>query len=200
MDEVFGILMFVIFILAPILEGLKRKKDGDVKPPRPPRPLPERRPAPPRQQPSRMEEVTTRPRADETAAGMVPDELWEMLTGQKRPAPSAPPPTAERERAWEVVYDPDDDEETDAYESDSWIEGQSLETLARHEEPVIISLEENLPSAAQRQAAFHEKIGRPVPVVERKHEVRFALGLHNRNELRKAMLLQVVLGKPKALE
>jgi hypothetical protein len=199
-------------VLGPLLEGLKRKNKQP--PPRQQRPLPPR--APQRQLPtesSRTEEVATRPR-DENAAGMVPDDLWEILTGQKRPpvltTPQQPPPVEARKQPWDVVYDPDEeDEEADeeaGYVEDvnvevrrARVEAQSLETLERHPEPVIISLEDNIPTAAQRHQAFHKKIVVAVPEVEKKGR-RPRISFSSRSELQRAFLLQEVLGKPKGLE
>src|SRR5687767_541533 len=100
--------MFLIFVLGPIIEGLRRKKQ-------PPPPPPPRRhvppPAPTQPQRSRMEEMSSRPRAEENASTMVPDDLWEILTGQKRvplpptaPAPT-PDPTTAKKPSRDVVFD-----------------------------------------------------------------------------------------------
>ncbi len=217
MDDLFPLLLFLIFVLGPILEGLKRKNKGQPPPPKQ-RPMPQR----PTQRrlpeaTSRTEEVSTRPRpTEETAATMVPDDLWEILTGQKRPpvltTPQPGPP--QKRQPWDVVYDPDADEDEDEVEAGEEIaaredvnienrrarvEAQSLETLERHAEPVIISLEENLPTMAQRHADFHKKIATPVPVVTRV-ERHLRLQLNSRAEIQRAFILQEVLGKPKGLE
>ena len=222
MDEIFPLLLFLIFVLGPIIEGLKRK-NKDQQPPRPPQQrLPQQRQPPER---SRVEEISTRKPADESAAGMVPDDLWEMLTGQKRvPAPARPPERWEPDDhvdSWEEGYEDEEDaaDEEQEYEREAdaiyrraqaedaalqarrmRTEAVSLETLERHEQPVVISLEDDVVNARRRHAVFHEKIARPVPVVERKHHVRFALGLHDPDGLRKAMLLRTIIGPPKALE
>jgi hypothetical protein len=216
-DELFPILLAIVFIVGPLLEALKRKGKPPQQPPQrrtpPPQRVPQQRlPQPP----SRMEEVTTKPRSEESAATMVPGDLWEILTGQKElPVPTTPQPMPERKRpSWDVVYDPeaDDDEETEFDEAAvrddvdvetrrMRVEGQSLERLERHPEPIIISLEENLPTAAQRHAAFHQKITAVAPVVAAAPSPgRVLLPLGNLPELRRAFLLQEILGKPKGLE
>ncbi len=219
MEDLFPILLFVIFVLGPIIEALKKKGQRPEPPertrtqPRPPQQqrLPQSR-AP--QPTSRTEEVSSRPRAEESAATMVPDDLWEILTGQKRPPVLTTPPPAppERKPHWDVVYDPeaDDDEEGAAEVAGredvnvevrrSRVEAQSLESLERHHPaPVIISLEDNIPGGKARHAAFHQKIGTPVPIVNR--PARHArLGLNSQAELRRAFLLKEVLGPPKGLE
>jgi hypothetical protein len=216
MDDIFPILMFIIFFLAPLLEGIKRKRKGDQEqpPPRRPLPRPQQQRLPPQRRetpaPSRMEEVSGKPRAEESAAAMVPDDLWEILTGQKRPPVlTTPPQTPERRPHWDVVFDPEAEAEDVAEEAASRedvnvevrrarVEAQSLETYDRHPQPVVISLEENLPTAAQRHDAFHKKIAATAPVA--KAEKRPLLDLHDRSELQRAFLLQEVFGKPRGLD
>jgi hypothetical protein len=112
----FGLLLIILFIVAPLLERLLKagqqppEQGGPQVPRRPGQPLP-------RQQPRRMptadgeEELPFRSvpagheRDEEAAAGMLPDDLWEILTGEKRPQPPreapaepprpAPAPTAQ---------------------------------------------------------------------------------------------------------
>ena len=215
MDDLFPLLMLLVFVLGPIIEGLKRKNRQNPPPPTqrrmPPR-APERQ-LPRQQQPSRMEEVSTRPR-EETAAGMVPEDLWEILTGQKRPpvltTPQPAPPAERKRQQWDVVFDPDAEDEKPALESVAAedvnvetrrgrVEAQSRETLERHPVPVVVSLEDNLPTVAQRHQAFHKKIAAPVPVVA-KPRSRRRLALTTRSELQRAFLWHDVLGKPKGLE
>lgn len=221
MDELFPILMFIIFFLAPLLEGLKRKNKDGKQPPQdtPRRPLPrvpqQRLPdarAP--QSSSRMEEVSGKSRTEESAATMVPDDLWEILTGQKRPPVLTTPQQLPEERKphWDVVYDPEENEEDEADEESlvredvevetrrARVEAQSLETYDRHPQPVIVSLEENIPTGAQRHASFHQKILAQTPVKPVRPPASPLLDLRNRAELRRAFLLNEVLGRPKGLE
>ena len=214
MEDLFPLLMFLIFILGPIFEGIARsKKKGQQPPP------PQRRVPPP--QSSRTEEIGTRSRVEEDASTMVPDELWEILTGQKRPPVQQPTPVppspldtrAEKRPSWDVVYDPEleEDEEAEvevvAVEDvnvetrRARVEAQSLETLERHSVPVVVSLEDNIPTTAVRHAAFHDKVmaAQAVPVVEVRRR-RTMLDLSNRSDLQRAFLLVEVLGKPKGLE
>jgi hypothetical protein len=210
-DDLFPLLMVLIFVLAPIIEGLKRKNK------RPPPPPPQRRVPPPSapQQRSRTEELGTRPRTDEDASTMVPDDLWEILTGQKRmPGPTAPVPTppAETRSGWDIGYDAELEEDEEAAEERvavedvnvetrrSRVEAQSLETIGRHPEPIVISLEDNIPSTAQRHAEFHQRINAPPPVVEVAPRRKPLFDLRNRSELRRAFLMQEVFNKPKGLE
>lgn len=210
MEDIFPILLFVFFFLIPLLEGLKKKKQ------QPPPPSQQQRRMPPVT--SRTEEVTTRPREQESAASMVPNDLWEILTGQKRPPVLTTPPEqvpAEKPRpSWDVVYDPELDNEEEETETtaepvpwdDVYVEERrkpreriSLETLEPRPEPVIISLEENVPTVAQRHAAFHEKVAaqaEPVPAARPKRRIE----LRNRSEIQRAFLMMEILGPPKGLE
>jgi hypothetical protein len=213
MDDLFPILMFIVFFLAPLLEGLKRKnKEGKQKTPPKPRPTITRAPQQRFPQPSRTEEVSGKPRAEESAATMVPDDLWEILTGQKRPPVlTTPPETTERRPHWDVIYDPEEDEEDIPEEAGARedvnvevrrgrVDAQSLETYDRHPAPVVISLEENIPTSAQRHAAFHKKISAPAQIVRNPVVRHPLLGMNTRAELRRAFLLQEVFNKPKGLE
>ena len=222
MDDLFPLLLFLFFVLGPILEGLKRKSKGQPPPPQrralprvPQQRLPQQRTP---EASSRTEEVSPGARRqEESASAMVPDDLWEILTGQKRPSVLTTPqpfPTEEKKRpSWDTVYVPEEDEDEEAgaevvAREDVLIEtrrareeAQSLETYERHPEPVIVSLEENLPTAAQRHQAFHQKVASTAPaqvIAEPRRRPR--LNLNSRSELQRAFLLQEVFGKPKGLE
>jgi hypothetical protein len=225
MDDLFPLLLFLIFVLGPILEGLKRKNKGGQPPERrPPTRVPQRRlpqQRPPQQargaETSRTEEISAGPRRqEESAAGMVPDDLWEILTGQKRPpvltTPQPAPQQETRRTSWDVGYDSEleEDEEGEAEVAAredvlvetrrARVEAQSLETYERHPEPVIVSLEDNLPTAAQRHLAFHQKVTAPPVEQPVEQSMRMRLNLMSRSELQRAFVLQEVLGKPKGLD
>jgi hypothetical protein len=115
-----AILIILIFIVAPLLEKLLKagKKPGE-----PPQPRPGQPPVPPR--PGQRQVPQQRPRADlpweapepprqaapgqpqeeerEAAAAMLPDDLWEILTGERRAPPPTRPPADDE-------YEPDFDE------------------------------------------------------------------------------------------
>jgi hypothetical protein len=85
MEDFLGFIMiFIVLVLGPLLEQMRRK--GQQR--RPPD-LPQRRPLPhpePQRLPeSRQDESAGQQRAEAAAAEMVPDELWEILTGQPKP-------------------------------------------------------------------------------------------------------------------
>jgi hypothetical protein len=109
----FGLLLIIVFILAPLLERLlaRGRKGTDELPPgqRPPEQrmppqrfpqqrMPQQRPAPEEEQ-TPFRSVPASHGDDDSAASVLPDDLWEILTGEKRPPartqPPAPPPARE---------------------------------------------------------------------------------------------------------
>jgi hypothetical protein len=96
----FGLLIIILFILAPLLEKLlARGRQAPGQPP--PMPPGQRRPGEPRMPQQRLpaphdEETPFRsvPAAhreeDESAASVLPDDLWEILTGERRPPAQRP--------------------------------------------------------------------------------------------------------------
>jgi hypothetical protein len=146
-----------------------------------------------------------------------PEELWEILTGERLGLPGAepgPPPTAPGptqrgggvERARNVADasarygggrtrppgydDPRSPRPDPAGDTDVvTLEGRSLEGL---------SLEETEISSERRHEEFHRKIAR-VPVVARRQPALERLGLHSRGDIRRAVILAEVLGSPRSL-
>jgi len=144
---------------------------------------------------------------------MIPDELWEILTGEKRrrepggaPRPPAEPSGPVRPpMPYELEYEPEEPEDEEWGPREPAREPEPVAAPRRREslevEPVIVSLEKPLPPAAVRHAAFHERIeglSRPARVQRRRR--RLPLNLGNMDEVRRAVLLREVLGPPKALE
>ena len=201
MEDLIGfIIFFVVFVLGPLLEHA-RKKNQPPPPPKKPRVVfepqkpkqapTEARPRPPLQgrkdQPRRPV-----PAASESATTMVPDELWQVLTGQPKPAPAPLPPDVEAETF----------EDEEAYAEDVRAEAQreeavSLETMPARYEPTVVSLE-TVPDPRGRHVAFHKKIEQPI-AVEAKPAVRVEW-LQRPQDLRRAFILQAILGTPKGLE
>jgi hypothetical protein len=131
--------------------------------------------------------------APTSAADMIPDELWEILTGEKRRPVVVRAPEAEAEtrpsgaRAhvpdFEPEFEPDFDEDFESeFEPEGVVgleaepapvsvgEHRSLEVLqpagraeSLEAEPVVVSLEAPLPPPAERHAAFHSRIGDAKP-------------------------------------
>lgn len=218
------VLIILIFIVIPILEGvLKQRRAGKQAPLPGPRPErePEREPehvgagattgeaggsgAPPR-------------RVDEgPAADMIPSDLWEILTGEKRPHP-VPPEAPWEEQRWEEA--PSTEVESGEITTDEeWIstewepedevglapaptetrEPVSLEYVG----PEAISLEGPPPPPEIRHRLFHRKydegeIGAPAPVRRRSRDTDLRAALTGAG-LRRAVILSEILGPPKGL-
>jgi hypothetical protein len=212
-DNLFTVFLLLVFVLGPILEQMKKKEQEKKRQQQLP---PERPVALPR---SSTEEISSKPR--DTAATMVPDDLWAVLTGEQRPGARVPAPLPEttKQRPWDVVYIPpeDTDNEEDVLTEDVNVEVRrssrdavQREHAARHKPvealslevttPHIISLETPLPSAAARHTAFHQKIERKTDVISARPTRKEVLALATRSELKRAFVLQEILGKPRGLE
>lgn len=209
MDEIFPLLLFIIFFLAPLIEQLKKKK-GQQPPQQPPRPEPQQR--------SSTEEVSARPR--ETAEAMVPDDLWKILTGEVRPPVMIPEETRQvptrRQQPWDVVFIPpeetEDEEELVREDVDVEVRRTAREVVVRdrqrrplaveaqslEEEPIIVSLETGPPSAKDRHSAFHRLVdAKPVAETPKK---KGAFALTDHRELQRAFVLQEIFGRPRGLD
>jgi len=127
---------------------------------------------------------------------------WPPVSGgQPRPRPTqapVPAPDLDDEEVFdeEALITEDVQIETRRTQRE---EGVSLERTTRHEVPVVVSLETMPASPRVRHEAFHRKLEQTsAPVVA---PVRSNLPpLKGRKALRQAMLMQAILGKPKALE
>ena len=203
--DLFELLFIAVFILLTVLEGILRKRkkgqgQGSTE---------ERRPPQAGDEAGRGEAPS--------AADMLPDDLWEMMTGERRdraptggegsPWSSMPAEAstgtvddaaAEGESGWEPEPWQVDDE-AEAFEPESLEyqgpEAYSLETPAPEPE----SLERPLPTPTARHRAFHEMIDRPPG---RRGTVSSPLmrALRSRDGLRQAVVLKEILGPPKGLE
>src|SRR5687767_12109290 len=143
MDDFVGaIIVFVIFILGPLIENM-RKKQQRPPPPQQPRPRVDYDP-----EKTKRIEVPGAPTAElprtqeRSAEDMVPSELWEILTGQQRPqpmpVPRAPAPDVEDEEIGDeeaiVLEDVSVETRRSRFE-----EAVSLETMPVRYEPNVVS-------------------------------------------------------------
>ncbi|HEX7089067.1 MAG TPA: hypothetical protein VF192_02960 [Longimicrobiales bacterium] len=240
MDDL-GSLLVLAFVVWSVLGSVLGRGRTQAPPRRgaPPRPRPRSEHAPPPGAPPEPRHETTQARgaaldqtgeemaASTSAADMIPDELWEILTGEKRRPVVVRPPEAEGEtrpagtRAhvpdlepdlgedFEPEFGPEDVVGLDAEPAPVPVsEDRPLEVLrpagraeSLEAEPVVVSLEAPLPSAAERHAAFHARIaGAAVEPARGRVRSRIPVRLGGRSELRRAMILHEVLGPPKALE
>jgi len=216
MDDLFGIMLFLIFVLAPIIEGI-RKRGRQQQPPqrRPPARLPQSRTPELPSPRSRTEEVSGK--ASDAASVLIPDDLWSILTGEQRPPVLTAPPTTPPRKRIETVYIPPEeveDEEALAAEdvnvevARTSREAVQLEHARRHRpravsleiEPEIISLETGVPTGAMRHSAFHDKLLKTAPTPVVRARKKSLLNMNDLDEVRRAFILQEVLGKPRGLE
>lgn len=217
----FEILLLLFFFGIPLLEGILRKKQpppGGGQPPRPgqsghlPR---DRTPeAGPAQRPETQARGGTSP--GDSASEMVPDELWELLTGQRRDTgtPTMEPGEAEGAERWreteeaieqaEIGGDPVSErwepaiDEFEPVEAKYEREPETLEYVG----PEAYTLELPLKSEAVRHREFHDTLDAlpPPPGSRRRRGTRLQEALRSSGGLRQAMLLREVLGPPKGLQ
>lgn len=225
--DVFELFILFLFIGLPLLEGLLRRgkgkgDDGDESAPQRSRRT-ERSRVPDRTDAGDEASWEAEPREPAragSASDMVPDDLWEVLTGERRDTGdrratewedgAGSSESAGSGEAWsgETVAVEDGvgemagsdwlDAELDR---DGYGQYESLET----ELPTIVSLEQPLQDPEVRHQDFHEKMdslieatsigSRPAP--DRAGPLRRALGTGA--GLRKAVLLSEVLGPPVSL-
>lgn len=159
----------------------------------------------------------------ERAADLVPDDLWEILTGERQSrAPSQrqrerePEPELEAEAEWgrdaEEVWEPEETaaqvperSDEDPYQRPDRIEAprrREHEEPARTPTPAPITASESLsPTPVPRPSPYaiaDSAIARPYTPESRRR--RMVPSLSNRSDLKRAFVLREVLGPPKALE
>lgn len=232
MDDLFTFFLIFIFFVLPVLERVlkgKKKPPPGTGPPRQrteARPVPERRPLPAPEphsewkQPEPVEE-------ESTAEELIPDDLWAILTGERRPSPppaprlptpppQRPAPAARRAPPPPPVRSP---EPTAARRVDEFDRVQRRTEAVRHRESEaaldallrerrrigdegtsVVSLEgEPLPEGP-RHVRFHDRLDALAapPTGYRKPTV--LPSLRDSMELRRAIVVKEVLGKPKGLQ
>lgn len=209
--DLFELLFIALFILFPVLEGiLKQRKKGKG-----PQPGPDESLEPDQAEP-REEEVRA-------ASDMVPDDLWELMTGESREPGGEPAGEPEADAPWSTAEEAgsgagaagtttEGATEPDLWEPEPWMddsaasrEPESLEMaydgLEAYslETPAPEPIERRVPSAEARHRAFHELIDGPRPT-GRQRRSPLVKALHSPDGLRQAVLLKEVLGPPKGLE
>jgi len=146
---------------------------------------------------------------EEIAAGMIPDDLWEILTGERRaPAPVSRPGgggwASEVPDTWvsaEPEIYPDEEEDlapiVEARDLASYDDRAVIREPIRRETPILVSLEGAMPRAGIRHAEFRKRLeaGTPVRPAARPRGLR-----GNTAALRRAIVLREVLGPPRGLE
>lgn len=127
-----------------------------------------------------------------------PEDLWEILTGERLPFPE--PEREARPEPEAVAFpagDPRAPRPVPVGDRDVVsLEGESLEATEISLEGE--SLEATEISSEGRHAAFHRLIDRPSPAVRRRGAME-RLGLEKRSDVRRAIVLAEVLGKPRSM-
>jgi len=226
-----AILIIIVFIVVPLIERLLKAGKQNQQQPPPQQRMPQRpRPRLPREeQPEEWEQEEAgqpesqpvRHRAetrDDAAAEMLPDDLWEILTGERRP-PQRPSPQRRPEEATPI-------EETLSLEAESleeeglrevqpsghWVSTppeQVVVTLPPEPYirpnplrpvPKVVSLEELTFDPEQRHDEFHDRLdslGGPARV---KRPAPSTYRFRNDEDLRRAIVTAEILGTPRGLE
>ncbi|HEX2168009.1 MAG TPA: hypothetical protein VHG09_12315 [Longimicrobiales bacterium] len=222
-----AILLIIVFIVAPLIERLLKAGKGAEQPPEqrpqqgPQQRIPEQRP--PRRVPDPemrhgREEPASASADDDAAAAMLPDDLWEILTGERR-SPALPVPQAESEELEQAYAAEEYAEDARAQEMasreglshDDWTSRQPEGTrvvphdayvrpLPERDAPRVVSLEELEFDPEKRHDAFHDRLdtlGGPARVRRQKaSSYRFT----SDEDLRRAIVMNEILGTPKGLE
>jgi hypothetical protein len=219
------LVLLFFFLVLPILEQVKRRQSGGKRPGGPQEPGRGRGGPPAREEgPDRAREPAADP-----ASEMVPDDLWAILTGERRaPAPTRPEPAEADEPEW-AGAGPVAEEDESAWVSSPPVEvgsdrDPSTRAPARWDlddeiEPTPpVSLEYRGPEAYSLESLDQEAVSleRPIPSPGARHRAfharydrpavsrprpRSAIGraLGNRPSVRQAIVLSEVLGPPKGL-
>jgi hypothetical protein len=254
----FGLLLIILFIVAPLLERLLK---AGQKPPQEGGPPDQRRPGQPLpgQQPRRIpapvddEDLAFRDvpaghgREEESAAGMLPDDLWEILTGEKRPQRPAPQtPSAERapaevtrvelpapvrttpevarraearrqrverERARREAHErlrtrqPEPLRERRPAAPPASDADRHVRPVPVRQAPVVVSYDSTIAGSEERHTKFHERLERDAAAVRTAAAARKIAVAEGRvfafddpTDLRQAIIMAEVLGRPKGLE
>lgn len=180
-----------------------RRGAGAAEAPAPRESRPERAPTPAGAWEMEADGRAGTPAAEPPAAEvLIPDDLWEILTGERR-RPVLTVPAPEPEPDFEFDFEPDSEPEPDLEPEPVRVDaGRYEETRSpvHAREPDIVSLESEPPPAEIRRAAFHDRLGSTPPLARPRAARRLPPLLANRKGLRQAVVLREVLGPPKGLD
>jgi hypothetical protein len=228
--ELFEILFILFFILIPVLEGIRKSRQGrgspDIELPDRPSSRPTRGPEPSArgegygELPDRPPPRRPEPEPVE-AADMIPDDLWEILTGERRegrrPTPvedrlepdepwmAEPDERWQEEPLWEREAEPVTEER---FEPRPWMDSPEAmrdEDVARPAEIVVPEPVDERPARAPRpprpprppRISLREVVEAPKVQRETSPLMR---SLQSQQGLRQAVLLKEILGRPKGME
>lgn len=205
------LIFILIFILAPLIERLlnagKKKKT--------PQPPQQRLPESYRDEEERPRVLVAR-REEQSAAEMLPDDLWEILTGERRapraPVP-APPEPVEEEELWSLEADSSEDDWSAASLPETEVLPAPVPSpelpvpRARFERPLparaapeTVSLEALDIDGRRRHEQFHERLDRSRAQKVARAGAAPKPSFHSASEARRAIILSEILGPPKGLQ
>ena len=220
-----ALLLIIVFIVAPLIERLLKAGKGAQQPPEPgpqQRIPPQQRVPQPRPQPRLPQQrQESAGRSDDAAADMLPDDLWEILTGERR-TPRAPAPVPEVEpedidERYPVEAYPDEalSLEEAALEQPSergWMSRLPDDTavvvspeayerpLPVRDLPRVVSMEALEFDTEKRHDRFHQRLEtlKPAAVVRRPAPSLYRFT--SDEDVRRAIVMSEILGPPKGLE
>jgi hypothetical protein len=223
--ELFEILFILFFILIPIFEGLRksrqRRSPGEAEAPeRPARTGGDPYDRPPGPPPPRSE-----PELDTSeAADMLPDDLWEVLTGERRtrtePVEARTDDEYEDQEeyttwrdvpAWEPEREPEEafQAEAEAHEEERfepapWLEDDGMpawQDTAPPAEAMARAAQAPMPEAPSHQLGSLGSLGDAIGTVSApRRRSPLMTSLRSTQGLRQAVLLREILGPPKGLD
>lgn len=202
------LLIILIFVIISILEGISKKRRQQTQQRQEEYPEPDApgESAPDYEPEWQSEADEPREETAQTAEDMIPDDLWEILTGEKRqrtkPPEPEPEPEYRSERHYEqdVAYAPEPEpveDETEVYIPPD-PKAPGAEPIAQPEAA------RRVPWAGEKKRFREHK--KPIQVVELEDEQQqqpmggLGLRLGERDQLRRAIVLREVLGPPRGLE
>ena len=207
-----AILLIIVFIVAPLIERLLKAGRDAQQPDDPPQQrMPPQRP-PQHRIPQRTEPQVPAPaqREDEAAAAMLPDDLWEILTGERRtPAPAhVPQPDDDADEYEDEEMFSLEDEAIEEYASGDMLpapaEPVSLETYVRplpeREAPRVVSLEQLEFDDRKRHDEFHDRLDNLRPAARVRRPAPNSYRFTTDEDLRRAIIMNEILGPPKGLQ
>jgi hypothetical protein len=231
-----AILLIIVFIVAPLIERLLKagKQNPQLPPPQQRIPQRPRQRLPHEQQPEEWEQDEQEQQAGgyraesrgDPAAEMLPDDLWEILTGERRPRPGPrPAPGASLPREFDYTQEEEgqslegrslEDEgllqtPSEVQSSGEWsTEPATLEVVLPAEPyirpnpvrlaPKVVSLEEIDFDYDQRHDEFHDMLDSLDGPARVKRPALSPYRFKSNSDLRRSIVMAEVLGKPRGLE
>ncbi|HSK17676.1 MAG TPA: hypothetical protein VK912_00945 [Longimicrobiales bacterium] len=220
------LLILIVFVVAPLIEKLLKAGKGAQQPPeqRPQQRIPPQQRVPQPRPQARLPQQHREERAgrsDEAAADMLPDDLWEILTGERRtprapaPAPEVEPQDIEERYPVEAYPDESLSLEEAALEQPSprgWPSRLPEDTavvlspeayerpLPERDVPRVVSLEELEFDTEKRHDRFHKRLDTLKPAARVRRPAPSLYRFTNDEDVRRAIVMSEILGPPKGLE